>query len=450
MSGILNNKHRILDTFITDYGRAQAAAGEMRFRFYSFTDKHAFYEASGSLPVVADDATDRIYFEASDDHQDKICLETDFNARVAEDFGVLMGSASPIVIDAEGFEYFGQDALDTQSISNIANGVVGNTISNFEGQRFLKTIEPLVALTDREFDIYPHKFEFVVSNGMLDSSPVKPKVLDGIVPMKTDISEFPFLWQDYHFDHLPNFRKLEPINKLPTNVEYSQVYPYISAGVPLSQYSISDIALLLNALELHGGDHVAALKGIQDQAVVDFLAEYQGAGAGPIASVVGQMAYSSFESLHGDLFQFINSDDFNGEMLKIAARAQMAVYDDEFETSSYKWLAATKAEDIMNGAYVKAEGGSDNQENYANQSGANIANFSFNQSSQSNNIAFQMFDYNESEFSKMVMLDTGDWPREDPFLEPIRVIWAGKIVRDPIDEQLRYVNVFTVVLHNDE
>ena len=50
MSGILDKKKRILDFIITEEGRNQAANGELRIHYASFSDSAAFYTAiSGSV-----------------------------------------------------------------------------------------------------------------------------------------------------------------------------------------------------------------------------------------------------------------------------------------------------------------------------------------------------------------------------------------------------------------
>ena len=74
MAGILNNKERIMDFLVTKEGRRQAASGQLMIRYATFTDHHTFYRASGSNGV-AEDATDRIYFEATSRYQDVVVPE---------------------------------------------------------------------------------------------------------------------------------------------------------------------------------------------------------------------------------------------------------------------------------------------------------------------------------------------------------------------------------------
>ena len=74
MSGILNNKERMIDFIITKMGRQQMSSGRMRIEFATLTDRHTFYQASGS-EGVAEDASNRLYFEASERQQDIIVPE---------------------------------------------------------------------------------------------------------------------------------------------------------------------------------------------------------------------------------------------------------------------------------------------------------------------------------------------------------------------------------------
>ena len=75
MAGILDNKTRIMDVIITQEGRRQMAAGNLRAEFLSFTDGAVFYQKSGSHGSA--DPTDRIYFEAVSKLNDMITLEND-------------------------------------------------------------------------------------------------------------------------------------------------------------------------------------------------------------------------------------------------------------------------------------------------------------------------------------------------------------------------------------
>ena len=79
MAGILNNKERVIDFLITQQGKRQLSDGRMIIEYASFTDMHTFYHPSGSddLADVAEDASNRVFFESTDRHQDIIVPETE-------------------------------------------------------------------------------------------------------------------------------------------------------------------------------------------------------------------------------------------------------------------------------------------------------------------------------------------------------------------------------------
>ena len=70
MAGILNDKKRVMDTIITNEGRRQVAEGELQIKYASFTDRGTFY--TGNSGSIADDASSRLYFEATGRLQDQI------------------------------------------------------------------------------------------------------------------------------------------------------------------------------------------------------------------------------------------------------------------------------------------------------------------------------------------------------------------------------------------
>ena len=74
MAGILNKKERMLDLIVTHEGRRQAAQGQLKIAYATFTDMHTFYQASGSFNV-AEPADSRLFFEAANRVQDVVVPE---------------------------------------------------------------------------------------------------------------------------------------------------------------------------------------------------------------------------------------------------------------------------------------------------------------------------------------------------------------------------------------
>lgn len=80
MSGILDNKSRILDAILTIEGRRQMAAGSFQVSYASFSDSDVAY-----LPDADDghaDVSSRVYLEATNLPQDQITFEADDSGRL--------------------------------------------------------------------------------------------------------------------------------------------------------------------------------------------------------------------------------------------------------------------------------------------------------------------------------------------------------------------------------
>ena len=74
MAGILDSKERVIDFIITPNGRSQISSGRLKIEFASLSDTQTFYR-SASLDRVADDASDRVYFETNSSPSDTISPE---------------------------------------------------------------------------------------------------------------------------------------------------------------------------------------------------------------------------------------------------------------------------------------------------------------------------------------------------------------------------------------
>lgn len=67
MAGFLNKKSRFLDYKLTENGRNQLSIGDIRFKYYSFSDRSIFYEESQSEKNVSDSEFYYLPFEVSTD-----------------------------------------------------------------------------------------------------------------------------------------------------------------------------------------------------------------------------------------------------------------------------------------------------------------------------------------------------------------------------------------------
>ena len=83
MSGILNDKERIMDVLITENGRRQISDGTFKIEFASFSDHGVFYRDDGL--GVADDAGSRLMFEAYSSATDVVIPEINALGKISMD-----------------------------------------------------------------------------------------------------------------------------------------------------------------------------------------------------------------------------------------------------------------------------------------------------------------------------------------------------------------------------
>ena len=123
MSGVLDNKKRVLDVILTELGRDQMNRGEFDVSFVTFSDKGCQYIDDGA--GVASSILDNVYFETYSSPADEIIPEIDNEG----DF-VLTKKISPTLtvnngilfeLDSEGYKPV--DAFkNISSFTNITTG----------------------------------------------------------------------------------------------------------------------------------------------------------------------------------------------------------------------------------------------------------------------------------------------------------------------------------------
>ena len=201
MAGILNAKHRVIDAIITQEGRRQVADGDLQIKYVTFTDRHTYYQASDSNNV-AEDAGDRVYFEATNRHQDQIILETDQEGRL-QHFrgGEIEVSGGKILSGSIPTQRL--SALTGSQVLESSGKLLENCATNFKEQLIISTNE-----------------QFALSQGFDLSSTNVTFKLTNEFPYNTEeditsasIDDVESLFQDVRLSHLPNFRHLTPINR---------------------------------------------------------------------------------------------------------------------------------------------------------------------------------------------------------------------------------------------
>ena len=204
MAGILNNKERIIDFLITKEGKRQATSGQMKIEYASFTDMHTFYMSSGSAdPTVAEDASNRIYFEAAPRFQDVIVPELEAGNSLrpfrTDDFefeGKVIASGT----FRKGFSER-STILTGSKITQVAERSIEGITRNYSDWRILGTNDPFSDTTGFNLSLATGSFNLskTMKLGRTDTDTIS-------------LEDMPSLFADRRFAHFPNFTYLPPIN----------------------------------------------------------------------------------------------------------------------------------------------------------------------------------------------------------------------------------------------
>lgn len=214
MAGILNSKERIMDFLITKEGRRQAASGQLMIRYATFTDHHTFYQASRSNGV-AEDATDRIFFEANSRYQDVIVPELEPGTtsisrpfRTA-DFNI-HGKTIASGTFRNGVSELSQTILTGSALAAGTGRMLDGITKNFTDLKIIGSEDPF-ALTDGFKLTTPLTGTFrITDTTVFNEAPAGP---DGSTGSETiNINTSLSLFQDSKMSHLPNFTYMPPVN----------------------------------------------------------------------------------------------------------------------------------------------------------------------------------------------------------------------------------------------
>lgn len=255
MSGILDNRLRIMDTILTLEGRRQIANGDLKAKYVSFTDSNVFYGAdvaSGSA-----DVTNRIYLEQSHLPQDQITFEADDSGKIKpfkNKSGILALNgkilAKTVVQETVGGPANEQiEILAGDTFTSTANSLLASSIENFKNLYIIGTNDPLF-LEDELFEVHPTSHQFSINTFLPLSFSNYTKV----------IGNMPSLISDEKLNNVINFQYLPPINKVQDSsidkTDETKVAPFLIGDYarlnPFDDYSQSDLEEDLAESEANG------------------------------------------------------------------------------------------------------------------------------------------------------------------------------------------------------
>lgn len=169
MSGVLDNKQRVLDVILTELGRDQMNRGEFEVSFVTFSDKGCQYIDDGT--GVATSILDNVYFETFSSPSDEIIPEIDNEG----DF-VLTKKISPTLQVNNGILYELSDTgyQQVDAFKNIKS-FTDITTQRWSGLQILRTESSIPIFdTDRE----KFTLEFPEKTAPKNVENLKPIVVD--------------------------------------------------------------------------------------------------------------------------------------------------------------------------------------------------------------------------------------------------------------------------------
>lgn len=259
MSGILDNKSRVLDTIVTLEGRRQIASANLRVEYVSFTDSGTYYAAD--IVSGSSDATTRIYFEQCNLPQDQITFESDDSGKLlpfrnSSDINVKDGRFLEYDFDASNASLV-SGTMETirfisgSEFSDVASNLLVSSVDNFNRLRIIGTRDSL--FEDDGFGVSRDEIVFTLT----DKKPI-PDAQSYVA----NADHVDSLFQDIKLSKLKNFEFLPPINKSfvsdetkrdyrrTNNVQLGKFKPW--GRTHLTGLSTRQLELELNSYEKNG------------------------------------------------------------------------------------------------------------------------------------------------------------------------------------------------------
>ena len=206
-----------MDTFLTQTGREQMAKGELNFAFAIFSDYATFYESSLEDPNVAEDAINRVFFEAANRPQDLVIPEFDADGQItfpAGEFDLVNGELKVLTGSTA-------ESLTGENLVISASAAISDCIESFAAMQPLRSEEALSNTSG--FRLSQNTGEFLVTTNL----PISPGV-----PTQISLSNIESLWQDKKLTHVPNYQFKPPVNRI--SGKQLKTYPKLQQPTPMT------------------------------------------------------------------------------------------------------------------------------------------------------------------------------------------------------------------------
>jgi hypothetical protein len=249
MSGILDNRSRVLDALITYEGRRQLVDGKFDVKYVSFTDRHVVYETDAEEGHV--DPSKKIYLEAYNAPYDQITFEADDSGKLKPfrqhaTIGLLTVTGS--VTSSASWKSFvngnlisrlaifadyssviqgstTNEFINGSQFASQLEGILQNSIDNFKSLGILGSSDNI--FEDQEFATSLNSMEFVVNK---NTETIQ-------MQLPTNINTIDALFSDEKLRNAENFMYLPPIRKINFDgVDRRNITALANAGLLLGKY----------------------------------------------------------------------------------------------------------------------------------------------------------------------------------------------------------------------
>lgn len=211
MSGLLDNKTRVIDVFLTQEGKRQISVGDLKVEFASFTDSGIIY--SDDLISGSQYNENNLSLEQCSLPQDQITFEADDSGQIVpfkNELGIrikngriISNSFSPSTTTEISGSTETVTFLKGDEFASLADSLLASSLGNYKK---LQIIGSSNSLNDnKNFAASPNNVEFVIN----DKNPINDQGL-----WVSHINHVESLFNDPRLSNVKNFNYLPPINRV--------------------------------------------------------------------------------------------------------------------------------------------------------------------------------------------------------------------------------------------
>jgi len=247
MSGLLDNKSRIIDAILTYEGRRQMAENTFVVKYASFSDSHVVYLRDDEEGHY--DPTKRIYLEAFNTPYDQIVFEADDSGNLVPfrqhnniDFNSSMGASTGsatwlsfingkiksklqlLSTSSNVTGSFSEEAIFGSDFASQIQGILDSSSDNFSQLRIIGSTDSF--FEDQNFALSSNEIEFNIPNNS--------ETLQMIVP--TSVNTIDALFSDEKLRNVVNFKYLPPIKKAGFNIDKTNLNEIKNNNLLLGNY----------------------------------------------------------------------------------------------------------------------------------------------------------------------------------------------------------------------